>query len=66
MRHILQEERRQAMKTESLLWILVWAVLGTVLLIGQYSLLQGREDARLHAQVDASMVPPSTRNVSTR
>lgn len=54
------------MKTESLLWILVWAVLGTVLLIGQYSLLQGREDARLHAQVDASTVQPSTRNVSTR
>lgn len=54
------------MKTENLLWILLWAVMALVLVIGQYQLRLDRENAQLHAEVEASMVPPSTNNISTR
>ena len=54
------------MKTESLLWLLMWAVLGVVLLIGQYQQKVTRDYDRLHTETSASMIPPSTLNVSTR
>jgi len=54
------------MKTENLLWPLLWAVMALVLVVGQYQLKLGRDNDRLHAAVDASTVPPSTNNVSTR
>ena len=48
------------------IWFLVWLVLGTVLLIGQYQQKLTRDQDRLHAAVDASAVPPSTNYVRTR
>lgn len=42
----------------TLLWFLIWAVLITVFIIGQHSMKMEREYARLHAAVNASMVPP--------
>lgn len=54
------------MNDKTLIGILIAAVLISVLLIGQYSLKLERENQRLHEQVDASTVPPSTNYVRTR
>lgn len=44
--------------TASLIWFLMWAILFVVLLMGNYSLKLERDRDRLHAEVNASMVPP--------
>lgn len=44
--------------TASLIWFLMWAILFVVLLMGNYSLKLERDRARLHAEVNASMLPP--------
>ena len=54
------------MKTENLLWLLVWASLAVVLVIGQYQLKLDRDLERKHSAVMESMIPPSTANVRTR
>ena len=54
------------MKTETLLWLLVWAFLAVVLVVGQYQIKLDRELERKHTAVMESMVPPSTANISTR
>ena len=48
------------MKTENLLWLLMWAVLGVVLLIGQYQQKLTLDLDRHHAEVLASELWPST------
>ena len=52
------------MKTESLLWLLIWATMAVVLLIGQYQQKLDRDLDRRHAEVLASELWPAT--VSTR
>lgn len=44
--------------TASLIWFLLWAVLFVVLMMGNYCLKLERDRDRLHAQVEASMLPP--------
>ena len=44
--------------TASLIWFLMWAILFVVLLMGNYSLKLERDRDRLHAEVNASMLPP--------
>jgi len=47
--------------TASLIWCLIWAVLLVSMLIGQYSLKLERDRDRLHAEVNASMIPPEVK-----
>ena len=51
--------------SNSAIWALAWAILLVVLLIGQIQQKLDRDNERLHAAVEASMVPPSTANVRT-
>jgi hypothetical protein len=44
--------------TAKLIWILMWSILFVVLLMGNYSLKLERDQDRLHAAVNASMLPP--------
>jgi hypothetical protein len=44
--------------TAKLLWLLTWVVLIVVYLIGNYSMKLERDNERLHAEVNASMLPP--------
>jgi len=44
--------------TASIIWFLMWAILFVVLLMGNYCLKLERDRDRLHAQVEASMLPP--------
>lgn len=46
--------------TENLIWMLLWAVMLTALLIGQYEIKQTRDIDRHHAEVLASELWPST------
>ena len=48
------------MKTENLLWLLMWATMAVVLLIGQYQQKLERDLERHHAEVLASELWPST------
>jgi hypothetical protein len=49
--------------TAKLLWLLTWAVLITVYLIGNYSMKLERDNERLHAEVTNSMMPPEIKIV---
>jgi hypothetical protein len=49
-----------------LLWLLLWSALLFVFVVGSYIQAQSRLEARLHADVTASMVPPSTSYVHTK
>ncbi len=53
------------MNQHNAIWFLLWAVLATVLLIGQYSLKLERENRDLHQRVSASIIPPTTANIRT-
>ena len=44
--------------TAKLIWLLMWSILFVVLLMGNYSLKLERDRDRLHAAVNASMLPP--------
>jgi hypothetical protein len=44
--------------TSKLIWILLWAVLIVVYLLGNYSMKLERDNERLHAEVTKSMMPP--------
>jgi len=54
------------MNKRNAIWFLIWAVMGLALLIGQYQQKLSREQDRLHAAVEESMIPPSTNYVRTR
>ena len=54
------------MNDRTLIGALIVAVILFVGLMGQYSLKLERENQRLHEQVDASTIPPSTNYVRTR
>ena len=54
------------MNKHNAILFLIWLTLGTVLLIGQYQQKLSREQDRLHAAVEESMIPPSTNYVKTR
>lgn len=47
--------------THRLLWLLTWAVMIVVYLVGNYTLKLERDNARLHAEVEASMIPPEVK-----
>lgn len=49
----------------SILWLLAWSVAFLLAVGCNYTLRLERENAQLHALVNASMVPPSTNNVRT-
>ena len=49
-----------------LLWILFWSVILFVYVAGNYVQARDRTLRQLHEATNASMVPPSTLNVSTR
>jgi hypothetical protein len=44
--------------TSKLIWLLLWAVMIVVYLMGNYCLKLERDRDRLHAEVNASMLPP--------
>ena len=49
--------------TSKLIWLLTWAVLIVVYLLGNYSMKLERDNERLHAEVNASMLPPEVKIV---
>ena len=54
------------MNKHNAIWFLIWAVIAVSLLIGQYQQKLNRDNERLHAAVEESMIPPSTASVTTR
>lgn len=44
-----------------LVWLLFWAAMIVAYLIGNYSMKLERDNARLHAEVEASMLPPDVK-----
>ena len=47
--------------TAKLIWLLLWAVMIVVYLMGNYSMKLERDNERLHAEVNASMMPPEVK-----
>jgi hypothetical protein len=47
--------------TAKLLWLLTWVVLIVVYLLGNYSMKLERDNERLHAEVNKSMMPPEVK-----
>ena len=47
--------------TAKLIWLLLWAVMIVVYLMGNYCLKLERDNDRLHAEVNKSMLPPEVK-----